>query len=61
VTPRRSSSGLTEMSLGYGPQTLAELLTAAAHGRFPPADGTLALTLSPAPYRRAVVAFTAHC
>jgi hypothetical protein len=37
---------------------LAPLLGAAARGAFPAADGTLDVV--PAPYRAAVVAFTAH-
>jgi hypothetical protein len=41
-------------------QALAALLDAVAHGRFPPADGTLTVVPAPAPYRGAVVAFTAH-
>jgi hypothetical protein len=39
---------------------LAARLDAAAHGHFPPTAGTLAVVPAPAPYRGAVVAFTAH-
>jgi len=39
---------------------LATLLKAAAHGCFPPPDGTLAVLPAPTPYRAAVAAFTAH-
>jgi GNAT superfamily N-acetyltransferase len=48
------------MNVGQDTQALAALLDGAAHGRFPPADGTLAIAPAPAPYRGAVVAFTAH-
>jgi GNAT superfamily N-acetyltransferase len=48
------------MSVEHGTQALAVLLAAAAHGRFPPADGTLSVVPAPVPYRGAVVAFTAH-
>ncbi len=51
---------LTDTGLEDGVQALAELLQAAAYGRFPPPDGTLAVTSAPSPYRAAVIAFTAH-
>ena len=39
---------------------LAALLAAAAQGSFPHPDGTVAVVPAPAPYRAAVVAFTAQ-
>jgi hypothetical protein len=48
------------MSVGHNTQALAALLDGAARGRFPPADGALTVVPAPAPYRGAVVAFTAH-
>jgi GNAT superfamily N-acetyltransferase len=39
---------------------LVATLADAALGRFPPADGVVEVVRSPAPYRAAVVAFTAH-
>ncbi|MET7403892.1 GNAT family N-acetyltransferase [Dactylosporangium sp. NPDC005572] len=41
-------------------QTLAELLDAAAEGRFPPADGGTTVVPQPGPRDAGVVAFTAH-
>jgi len=55
-----SSRGLADTNPEHGGHLLAGLLQAAAHGRFPPPDGTRAVVPAPPPYRGAVVAFTAH-
>ncbi|MEV4510196.1 GNAT family N-acetyltransferase [Dactylosporangium sp. NPDC049525] len=41
-------------------QTLAQMLDAAAAGRFPPADGGVTVVAQPGPRDAGVVAFTAH-
>src|SRR5262249_8580907 len=55
-----ASMGSALPPTGTTAHPLVALLTDAARGVFPPADGTLAVGPAPEPHSGAVVAFTAH-